>query len=144
MLHKHLWTFLFLKTVNLSTDWLPLSAHIPSFKDCSYNLTKYESKWNSRISIFQLLSDLGEIWNYRLSQDSKIPLFHHFHFLKKFWSPTKAKLNPSFQYFSELGKRLKYSLRPKHKDSSFESKDNLKNYLRIWVSLLKIKGIYRK
>ena len=49
------------------------------------------------------------------------------------WSPTGAKLKPSFQYFSELGKRLKYSLRPKHKDSSFEYKDNLKNYGRIWV-----------
>ena len=46
------------------------------------------------------------------------------------WSPTGAKLKPSFQYFSELGKRLKYSLRPKHKDSSFEYKDNLKNYGR--------------
>ena len=53
-------------------------------------------------------------------------------------SPTRAKLNPSFQYFSELGKRLKYSLRPKHKDSSFESKDNLKDYVRIWVHCWKL------
>ena len=60
------------------------------------------------------------------------------------WSLTRAKLNPKFQYFSELGKRLKYSLRPKHKNPNFESKDELKNYVRIWVSLLKIKGIYIK
>ena len=36
------------------------------------------------------------------------------------------------------------SLRPNHKDSSFESRYNLKNYVRIRVSLLKIRGIYRK
>ena len=29
------------------------------------------------------------------------------------------------------------SRRPKHKDSSFESKDNLKNYVRIWVDCWK-------
>ena len=61
----------------------------------------------------------------------------------KLWRPTREKLNSTFQYFIELGKRLKYSLRPKHKDSSFESNDNLKNCVRIWVSLLKIKGIYK-
>ena len=50
------------------------------------------------------------------------------------WSTTRAKLNPSFQYFSELGRRLKYSLRPKYKDSSFESKDNCKTNASIWVN----------
>ena len=30
-------------------------------------LTKYESKWNSTISIFQLFSELGEIWKYSLN-----------------------------------------------------------------------------
>ena len=30
------------------------------------------------------------------------------------------------------------SLRPKHKGSSFESKDNLKNYVRIWVHCWKL------
>ena len=68
------------------------------------------------------------------------------------WSPTRATLtNPSFQYFTELGKRLKCSLRPKHKNPNFESKDKLKNYVWIWVSLLKINwnllkivGIYIK
>ena len=49
------------------------------------------------------------------------------------WILITAELNSSFQYFCELGKRLKYRLRPKHKDSSFECKDNLKNYGRIWV-----------
>ena len=52
--------------------------------------------------------------------------------------------NPSFQYFSELRKRLKHSLRPKHKNPNFESKIELKNYVQIRVSLLKIKGIYVK
>ena len=72
-------------------------------------------------------------------------IFYYFHKLEKLWSPTRATLtNPSFQYFSELGKRLKYSLRPKHKNPNFESKDELENNLRIRVSLLKIKGIYIK
>ena len=39
--------------------------------------------------------------------------------------------NPSFQYFSELRKRLKHSLRPKHKNPNFESKIELKNYVQI-------------
>ena len=117
---------------------------LTNFKDWLYNLTKYESKWNSKISIFQLPSELRETWKHSLSWHLKVPLFYHFHKLENLWSPTRAKLNVSFQYFSELAKRLKYSLRPKHKDFSFESKDNLKNYVRIWVSLLKIRGIYRK
>ena len=44
----------------------------------------------------------------------------------------------------KIGKRLKYCLRPKHKKSNFQSKDKLKTYVRIWVSLLKIRGISRK
>ena len=39
---------------------------------------------------------------------------------------------------------MKYSLRPKHKNPNFESKYEWKNYVWIWVSLLKIKGIYTK
>ena len=117
---------------------------IPSLKDCSYNLTKCKSNWNSKLSISQPFSELGEIWKYNLSQHAKIPLLHHFHKLEKLWSPTRAELNPSFQCFNELGKRLKYRVTPKHKDPNFESKDNLKHYLRIWVSLLKIREICRK
>ena len=142
MLHKHLWTFLFLKIGNLITNWL------------SYTHTKLERlslqsdkiwKWNSKISIFQLFSDLGEICKYSLSKHSKIPIFLHFLKLEKLRSPTKATLtNPSFQHFSELGKRLKYSLRFKHKNPNFESKDKLKSYVQIWVSQLKIKEIYIK
>ena len=96
----------FLKTGNLITNWL-----------------SYTHKWNSKISVLQLFSKLGEIWKYSLSYHSKIPLFYHFYKLEKFWSLTTAKLNPSFQCFCELGKRLKYSLGPKHNDSSFESKN---------------------
>ena len=39
--------------------------------------------------------------------------------------------NPSFQYFSELGKSLKGSLRPTPKNRNIESKDELKNYVPI-------------
>ena len=65
--------------------------------------------------------------------------------MEKLQSTTAATFtNPSFQYVSELGKRLKYSLRPKHKNHNFESKGKLKSYVRIWVSVLNIKGIYIK
>ena len=61
---------------------------------------------------------------------------------KKLSSPTRTTLaNPSFQCFSELGKSLKYSLRPTLKNPNCECKDELKNYVPIRVSLLKIKGI---
>ena len=64
---------------------------------------------------------------------------------KKLWSPTRAKLaNPSFQYFSKLGKSMKCSLRPSLKNLSVETKEEFTNYVPIWVSLLKIKGIYIK
>ena len=39
--------------------------------------------------------------------------------------------NPSFQYFSELGKSLKHSLNPTLKSLNFESKDESKNYVPI-------------
>ena len=133
-----MWIFLSLKIYQI------FPAHIPNLKDCPYNLTKYESKWNSKISIFQLFTELGEICKYSLGYHSKIPIFHHFHKVEKLWSPTTATLtNPSFQHFSEFVKRLKYSLRTKHKKPNFESKDQLKN-VWIWVSLLKIKWIYMK
>ena len=45
---------------------------------------------------------------------------------KKLRSQTRATLtNPSFQYFCELGKSLKYSLRLTFKNPNFESKDAL-------------------
>ena len=47
---------------------------------------------------------------------------------KKLRSPTRATLaNPNFQSFCELGKILKYCLRPTSKNANFESKDELKN-----------------
>ena len=33
-----------------------------TYKDCPYNPTKHESKKNSKIPIFQLFSELVEIW----------------------------------------------------------------------------------
>ena len=42
-------------------------------------------------------------------------------------SPTRATLtNPNFQSSCELGKSLKYSLRPTSKNPSFECKDELR------------------
>ena len=138
-----MWTFLFLKIGNLITNWVSYTH--TKIERMSLQSEKYESKWNSKISPFQLFSKLGEICKYNLSEHWKIPIFHHFHKLEKLWRPTRATLtNPSFQYFSEFGKSLKYSLRPKHKNPNFESKKELKNYVQIWVSLLKIKGIYIK
>ena len=43
--------------------------------------------------------------------------------------------NTIIPYFSELGKRLKYSLRLKHKNTSLESKEN---YVRSWVHCWKL------
>ena len=46
-------------------------------------------------------------------------------------SPTAALLtNPNFQYFGELGKSLKYSLRPTLKNPNFESKDKLSSTVK--------------
>ena len=141
MLHKHLWTFLFLNTGNLITNWLSYTH--AKFEGLSIQSDKIW-KWNSKISIFQLFSELGEICKYSLSQHSKILTLLHFHKLEKLRIPTTATLtNPSFQYFSELV-RLKYSLRPKHKNPNFESKGKLKSYVQIWVSQLKIKEIQIK
>ena len=43
-------------------------------------------------------------------------------------SQTRATLtNPIFQSFCELGKTLKYTLRPTFRNPNFESKDELKN-----------------
>ena len=52
---------------NKSQIGSPSPTHIPSLKDCPQNPTKYESMWNSKIQIFQLFSELGEIWKYSLS-----------------------------------------------------------------------------
>ena len=49
----------------------PSPIHIPSLKDCPHSLTKYESKRNSKIPIFQLFSELGEVWKYSLSEHKK-------------------------------------------------------------------------
>ena len=46
---------------NKSQIGSPSPTHIPSLKDCPQNPTKYESMWNSKIQIFQLFSELGEI-----------------------------------------------------------------------------------
>ena len=70
----------FLENWQFNNKSAPPLTHIP--KDCPYNLTKYESKQNSEIPIFQLFSELGEIWKCGLSQHSKIPTFHHFHELE--------------------------------------------------------------
>ena len=42
---------------------------------------------------------------------------------------TVTLTNPNFQYFCELGKSLKYSLRPTLKNLNFESTDELKNVI---------------
>ena len=47
---------------------------------------------------------------------------------KKVSSSAGATLpNPNFQSFCELGKSLKYSLRPTFKNPSLETKDGFKN-----------------
>ena len=57
----------FLKTGNLITNLAPTLLHMASLKYCPPNLTKYEGKQNLKIPIFQLFSELGEIWKYSLS-----------------------------------------------------------------------------
>ena len=69
---------------------------------------------------------------------------------KKLWSPISninrvTLTNASFQYFSEIGKRLKYNPRPTIKSPNFESSAywNIVSHCPT-VSLLKIKWIYIK
>ena len=45
----------------------PPLLHVLSLKDCPRNLTKYEGKQSSKLPIFQLISELGEIRKNRLS-----------------------------------------------------------------------------
>ena len=55
-------------------------------------------------------------------------------------SPTTAALaNLNFQSFCELGKSLKYSLRPTFKDPNFKSKDELSSTVENKGNLHKIK-----
>ena len=58
---------IFLKTGNLITNWLRFLTHIPRFNDCLYNSTQWGTKWNSKISVFQLFIELGETWKHSLS-----------------------------------------------------------------------------
>ena len=59
--------FFFLENWQFNHKLAPLPLHIPSLKDCPHNLTKYESKQNSEIPVFQLFSEFGDIWKYSLS-----------------------------------------------------------------------------
>ena len=53
--------------------------------------------------------------------------------------PTTATLTkPNFQCFCELGKSLKYSLRPTFRNSNFESKDKLSSTVENKGNLRKI------
>ena len=53
--------------------------------------------------------------------------------------PTTATLkNPNFQSFCELGKSLKYNLRPTFKNLNFESKDKLSSTVENKGNLHKI------
>ena len=58
-------------------------------KDIPHNLTKYEIKETSKISISQLFSELGNMWKYGLFK------------------------NPNFQTLCEMEKTWKYSLKPR-------------------------------
>ena len=57
---------IFFEHWHFNNNNLPL-LHIPSLKDCPHDLRKYESKRNLKIPIFELFSELGEIWKYTLS-----------------------------------------------------------------------------
>ena len=112
--------FLFLKTTNLVTDWLPLS----------YTHTKLE-----RLpTIWQNMAVRG-IQKFQFSISEKIlfklklknPDIPSLSWIRKNWEvQTRATVaNPSFQSFCELRKSLKFSLRPTFKNPNFESKDEL-------------------
>ena len=52
---------------------------------------------------------------------------------EKLRSPTRVTLtNPNFKSFCELGKSLKYNLRPTFKNSNFEFKNELKNAMSLF------------
>ena len=64
----------------------------------------------------------------------KVSGIQEYQFSKSLVNSGKLEVQPKLTFkntiiphFSELGKRLKYSLRPKHKNASLESKEN---YLR--------------
>ena len=63
MLHKYDYFFSWKLAVKLHIH-SPSSTHIPILKEYPHNLTKYESKKNTKIPIFHLISELGKIWKY--------------------------------------------------------------------------------
>ena len=57
----------FLENWQFNHKLAPPLLNLPSLKDCPHSLAKYESKQNSKLSIFQLISEVGEIRKYSLS-----------------------------------------------------------------------------
>ena len=126
-----------MKTGSLITNLAPTLLQIPSLIYCPHNLTKYEGKHNSKIPIFLLFSEMGRNLEAELTyKNLNIPSFMNWKVLR---SPTTAT-NLNFQSFYELGKSLKYSLRPTFKNPNFKSKDELSstvenkgNLHKIWL-----------
>ena len=103
----------------------PLLHTYQASKSVLTNPTKYESKQNSKIPIFQLFNGLGEIWKYSLKNIQKSQYSITFINWKKLWSSVRATLtNPNSLFYCELGKNLR---RPTFKNLNFEFKDELKN-----------------
>ena len=58
----------FLENWQFNHKLAPPHLHtLPSLKPCPHNLTKYETKRNSKIPTFQLFRELAEVWKYSLS-----------------------------------------------------------------------------
>ena len=57
----------FLENLQFNQRLALLLLYKPILKDYPRDLRKYESKQNSKISSFQLFSELGEIWKYSVS-----------------------------------------------------------------------------
>ena len=80
--------------------------HVIVLKHHPHHMTKYEDK-GTKISIFKLFSELGNIWKCNLGV-WKIPISHLFYELRNTWKYTQTKTktfqNPNFESMDELAK----------------------------------------
>ena len=70
------WSFLFLGNWYFKFGFFLSPTNTPCLKDCPHNLTKYEFKETSKITISQLFSQLGTIWKYSLDIYQKKIFFY--------------------------------------------------------------------
>ena len=94
--------------------------------DYPHNLTKYEIKGTSKITISQHFSELGKRWRRNLNLYSKHPIFIFFMNCGK-WESQIWQHSKNPKSLCEFGKTWKYNINQHSKNSHFESMDKLGN-----------------